>query len=222
MTKYQPVRGEVERAKGIEPSALAWEARVLPLYDAREGGHSTTPGHCSTMPKCEALPRRTRRPGGRLGAGRRSRRDETGAGGATGAPLAARSELTSPRQHVYNAPMDIPTALLYSIIGSIAEMALEPSTAPESGQETVAIARTLPPEARQGGMQPPAGDGLLIINGRQWPLAPTAQFRSLKNLLVMPMQIQTPVEVVYLPDASGAIFRVWMLTPSEASTPRPR
>jgi hypothetical protein len=31
----------VERAKGIEPSALAWEARVLPLYDAREGRHST-------------------------------------------------------------------------------------------------------------------------------------------------------------------------------------
>lgn len=23
---------------GIEPTALAWEARVLPLYDARSGG----------------------------------------------------------------------------------------------------------------------------------------------------------------------------------------
>ena len=30
-------RGEVERAKGIEPSSLAWEARVMPLYDARAG-----------------------------------------------------------------------------------------------------------------------------------------------------------------------------------------
>ena len=30
-----PWKVEVERAKGIEPSALAWEARVLPLYDAR-------------------------------------------------------------------------------------------------------------------------------------------------------------------------------------------
>jgi hypothetical protein len=26
---------------GIEPTALAWEARVLPLYDARAGRHST-------------------------------------------------------------------------------------------------------------------------------------------------------------------------------------
>ena len=26
---------QVERAKGVEPSSLAWEARVMPLYDAR-------------------------------------------------------------------------------------------------------------------------------------------------------------------------------------------
>ncbi|MBS1157322.1 MAG: hypothetical protein H6R07_3246 [Proteobacteria bacterium] len=30
----------LERAMGIEPTALAWEARVLPLYDAREDPHS--------------------------------------------------------------------------------------------------------------------------------------------------------------------------------------
>jgi hypothetical protein len=29
-------RKPMERAMGIEPTALAWEARVLPLYDARE------------------------------------------------------------------------------------------------------------------------------------------------------------------------------------------
>ena len=30
-------REKMERAKGIEPSSLAWEARVMPLYDARTG-----------------------------------------------------------------------------------------------------------------------------------------------------------------------------------------
>ena len=30
---------DVERAMGIEPTAQAWEAWVLPLYDARRGGH---------------------------------------------------------------------------------------------------------------------------------------------------------------------------------------
>ncbi len=118
--------------------------------------------------------------------------------------------------------MDIPTALLYTIISTVAEMAMTPSADSQSAYETAAIARTLPPEAKQGVMLPPAGDGFLIINGRQWPLAPTAQIRSRQNLIVVPMQIQNPVDVVYLTDASGAIFRVWMLTPSEASVPRPR
>jgi hypothetical protein len=31
----------LERAMGIEPTALAWEARVLPLYDARAGRYFT-------------------------------------------------------------------------------------------------------------------------------------------------------------------------------------
>lgn len=31
----------LERAMGIEPTALAWEARVLPLYDARVACDST-------------------------------------------------------------------------------------------------------------------------------------------------------------------------------------
>ena len=33
----------MERANGIEPSALAWEARVLPLYDARSGRFGLQP-----------------------------------------------------------------------------------------------------------------------------------------------------------------------------------
>ena len=31
----------MERAMGIEPTALAWEARVLPLYDARAPADSS-------------------------------------------------------------------------------------------------------------------------------------------------------------------------------------
>jgi hypothetical protein len=36
----------VERAMGIEPTAQAWEAWVLPLYDAREGRHCNRDLHC--------------------------------------------------------------------------------------------------------------------------------------------------------------------------------
>ncbi|KFB72634.1 MAG: hypothetical protein ABTS16_01700 [Candidatus Accumulibacter phosphatis] len=118
--------------------------------------------------------------------------------------------------------MDLPATLLYSILSAIAEAALAPSPDPRLLHEPMAMARTLPEAARQGVLQPPTGDGFLTISGQQWPLAPTAQFRNRQNLLVLPIQIQDPVEVVYLTDASGAIYRVWMLTPSEASVSRSR
>jgi len=118
--------------------------------------------------------------------------------------------------------MDIPTAVLYSVISSIAQMVLEPSEQPDLVPEVMTAPRTLPPEAKLGLMQPPTGDGYLTIGGRQWPMSPTVQFRGQNNLLVLPIQIQNPVEVVYLTDASGAVFRVWMLTPNEASVARSR
>jgi hypothetical protein len=31
----QPDMQYVERVKGVEPSSLAWEAKVMPLYDTR-------------------------------------------------------------------------------------------------------------------------------------------------------------------------------------------
>lgn len=31
----------VERPAGVEPASLAWEARVIPIYDGRTGRYST-------------------------------------------------------------------------------------------------------------------------------------------------------------------------------------
>ena len=118
--------------------------------------------------------------------------------------------------------MDLPASLLYSVLSAIAEAALTPAPNPQLLNEPTAIARSLPEEARQGVMLPPQGDGFVTIGGRQLPLSPAAQIRSRQNLIVVPAQVQTPVEVVYLTDASGAVYRVWMLTASEASVPRPR
>lgn len=40
----------MERAMGIEPTALAWEARVLPLYDARSEEPDCTHGRGGGQP----------------------------------------------------------------------------------------------------------------------------------------------------------------------------
>jgi hypothetical protein len=131
-------------------------------------------------------------------------------------------ELTPVRRLVYNAPMDLPTSLLLSILSAVAEAALEPAAEQPAAQEAYGLPRALPDEARKGVMQPPAGDGYLTINGQQWPLAPTAQIRNRQNLIVLPMQIETATEVVYVTNADGAIHRVWMLTPTESAVARQR
>ncbi|MBL8398494.1 MAG: hypothetical protein JNL84_10190 [Candidatus Accumulibacter sp.] len=116
--------------------------------------------------------------------------------------------------------MDVSTALISAVLSALGQALFEPSTEPPPADPPVLVGRRLPVDARKGTMEPPAGDGLLIIDGEPLPLSPTAQFRSQQNLLVVPMQIQQTVEVVYLTDPGGAVHRVWMLNPKEASERR--
>jgi hypothetical protein len=75
--------------------------------------------------------------------------------------------------------MDIPAALLYTILSSVAEMAMEPAPDPQILNEPAGLARSAARRKQSKGvMQPPRGDGFLIIDDQQWRLAPTAQFRS--------------------------------------------
>jgi len=83
------------------------------------------------------------------------------------------------------------------------------------------MVRPFPAETKRGEMQPPV-DGSVVISGQRMQLAPAAQIRTAQNLIVMPAAVQGPAYVRYLTDASGAVFRVWMLTPDEASAPDPR
>ena len=117
---------------------------------------------------------------------------------------------------VYNGTMPLPASLIASIVSAVLEHASQtPSTAPQ--YDVYVTNRTLPPEAKLGVMQPPVGNGLVVIDGKSLPLAPAVQFRSQKNLIVMPMSIQDTKDVVYLADVSGAIYRVWMVSPAELS-----
>lgn len=113
--------------------------------------------------------------------------------------------------------MPLPASLVASIISAILETATQTSTATATNYEIYSATRTLPPEAKLGVMLPPPGDGTVVINGKSMTLAPTAQFRSQKNLIVMSMSIQETKDVVYITDASGAVYRVWMISPAEIS-----
>ena len=80
------------------------------------------------------------------------------------------------------------------------------------------MVRPFPAGAQRGEMQPPL-QGEVVISGRTLYLSPGAQIRNADNRIVMPSAVQESASVCYLTDASGAVFRVWMLTPEEAAAP---
>lgn len=82
------------------------------------------------------------------------------------------------------------------------------------------LVRPLPAIAKRGEMLPPL-QGEVVINGEKFYLSRGAQIRNPDNRIVMPSSIQDPATVRYLTDSTGAVSRVWMLTPAEAALPDP-
>lgn len=55
------------------------------------------------------------------------------------------------------------------------------------------------------------------LNGKPARLSPGAQIRDTSNRLVLPASMVDKTAVKYLPDASGLVHRVWILSPQEAA-----
>ncbi len=79
----------------------------------------------------------------------------------------------------------------------------------------------LPEETRKGTMTSP-GFGHVVIDGTSMPLSPGAQIRNELNMLVMPSMIAGPAPVRYQVDFTGSVYRIWILSATEASLPEPR
>ncbi len=114
--------------------------------------------------------------------------------------------------------MPLPAPLIASIISTIIETVSQYSPASAAQYDTYLAKRALPPEAKQGVMLPPAGNGTVIIDGQSLTLSPVAQFRNQQNLIVMSMALQRPSNVVYVNDNFGAVYRIWLITQAEADS----
>lgn len=97
---------------------------------------------------------------------------------------------------------------------------------PALAQVTVGYAnlRRFPEGAKRAELSlPPAevdGYPLLTISNKTYRLAPGAQLRDSRNLIVLPMSLRNlsgtlPVRVQL--DADGAVWKLWALTPDEAN-----
>ena len=108
------------------------------------------------------------------------------------------------------------SSLIPAIIGSIIESAIENASLPPPTPPgpAVGVFRNLPANAKVGEMAPPLM-GTVQIDGQVLPLSPAAQIRNQQNMIVMPSMIQQSVRVRYQTEPSGAVWRVWMLTPAE-------
>jgi hypothetical protein len=79
--------------------------------------------------------------------------------------------------------------------------------------------RNIPPQARSATLGAPYGDRTVALNGKLFRLAPGAQIRDARNLIVLPMNLQNlpdGIKVRYQLDLHGDVLRIWMLTPEEA------
>jgi hypothetical protein len=120
-------------------------------------------------------------------------------------------------------PMPLPASLVASVVGAIIEtiaQSPQPSNVQPAQYSAYVVKRTLPPEAKLGFMQPPVGNGWIVIDDQNLRLSPVARFRSQKNLIVMPMTVQQPSHVVYLNDRFGAVHRIWLIGQADADSIR--
>jgi len=78
--------------------------------------------------------------------------------------------------------------------------------------------RTIPKEARRGEITH-VTQNIVTIDGQRVKLAPGAQIHAQNNLTIVPSEIPRDSLVEYTLDRNGDVYRVWILTPSEAARP---
>jgi hypothetical protein len=86
------------------------------------------------------------------------------------------------------------------------------------------VIRTLPEDAKRGRLSH-VQETVLSLDGKKIQLAPAGQIRGPNNLIIQPAALPRDSLVKYQLDASGSLYRAWILTPEEAAKsdrPAPR
>jgi hypothetical protein len=122
----------------------------------------------------------------------------------------------------YNRPMPA-NLLIPALVSSLLDV-VQPAPAgpPLPGPAQLAapggVGRLLPAAAKKGQLTPGPG-GVVLIDGNVIPLSVAAQIRNESNLIVQPSSLRQSVAVRYQTDATGALFRAWILSPAELAGP---
>ena len=111
--------------------------------------------------------------------------------------------------------------MINSVVGSAVNTAMENAadSPPPLPEPASLAARPFSEGAAKGRMASPVGMMEVVIDGKPLVRAPGMQIRNEQNMIVMPSAILADVPVRYQLDASGAVFRVWVLTRTEIAAP---
>lgn len=111
------------------------------------------------------------------------------------------------------------SAIVSTVISTAVEGMLNapsPQPVPDLG-----IVRLLPEDTRIGTMTA-TNFSHVTLDGKQLPLSPGVQIRNELNILIMPSMVAGPARVRYQLDAAGFVYRLWILSPTEARLPENR
>jgi hypothetical protein len=85
-----------------------------------------------------------------------------------------------------------------------------------SAAAQTAVVRTLPEDAKRGYLSH-VRENVLSLDGKRIKLAPGGQIRGANNLIVQPTALPKDSLVKYQLNASGELFRAWVLTKEETA-----
>jgi hypothetical protein len=93
------------------------------------------------------------------------------------------------------------------------------ATGLQAGGAAWAQVRSIPDEAKRGQLRY-VREMIVEIDGATTRLSPGAQIRDIDNRILLPSALpQDRLLVKYVPDTSGLVHRVWILTQEEAAKP---
>ncbi len=83
------------------------------------------------------------------------------------------------------------------------------------------LARAFPANAIKGELTAPVGLQVKI-DGKVYNAASGLQIRNARNLIALPNTLQGEMPIRYQFDQSGAVWRIWLLTPAEEAVIDPK
>lgn len=117
--------------------------------------------------------------------------------------------------------MPVASYVISSIVNGILSAISEGMATPAAMPPQQGVVRPFYGETAVGTLVGPPEMGYVTIDDKRFLAAAGLQIRSEMNLIVMPVTVGRDLKIRYQLDTSGAVWRIWILTPAEIAALKP-